>query len=107
MPGTLKVAAEYQHRASFLRARDAGALPLAARKFRLRRLELSQAGFPLSLQASRDQSILGIDRAVTVLGTLRLVLLAFNFAAELRNDRVVIGFQLLGRPLAQLRARDR
>ena len=96
VPGAFEVAAESGDRTALLHAKDAGSLLLTQRQFCLGGRQFPQAVFPLGLQAARDESILSISRAVTTLSALRFILLAFNFASELRQAGEMIRFQLLG-----------
>src|SRR5262245_11021367 len=82
-PGAFEIAAEREARAALLRAQDAGTLLLSARKFCVGRFQFSQAVLPLGFQASRNESILSINGAITALGALGFIVLAFNFSAEL------------------------
>src|SRR5271157_1904883 len=75
---------------------QAWTLLLAARKFGSCGFEGRQAFFPLALEPTRDQAVIGIDGTVPTFGATRFIARTFDAEAPLLEHRFPVGFEPLG-----------
>src|SRR5208282_3132318 len=94
-PDALEILAEREDRVALLAREGMRSRMLSIRELYFGGLQFPQSAFPLRFESTRDEPIVGIDRAITPFGAQCAVTRALELAPELREDGLVIGLELL------------
>ena len=78
LPGFEQVGAEGEQADAFVHTERSGAQLFATRKLGLGLFQFAQALLPLGLNATGDETVVGVDGAIATFGALRAVVVGFD-----------------------------
>src|ERR1700752_1275475 len=106
-PDTLEVLTECKDLVVFFACKRARPCVFAVRQRGFGGLPFLPGAFPFRFKSTRDKPVLRVHGAIASLGALRVITRTLDVATELREGRLVIGFELLDRLERRLHARRR
>src|SRR6516164_4843175 len=97
LPGFEQVGAEGEQTGAFVHTERPGTQLFATCKLGLGLFQFAQALLPLGLDATGDETVVGVDGAIATFGALRVVACPLDRETPLRQRAVVVGFDALRR----------